>query len=959
MVKTDRPKAFLVALAACWLAAALASCASFGQGGPPDVRELLRTRDLEAIAAWLDLDPGALTRPDAQGLQPIHWAMVFGDEMAAELFVSRGADLCSSVPEGTPFHAAVYGGHVEMVRWLAARGADPNAAEGGVPTPLVLAIRRLNLPVVKALLEAGASPQLADPTGSTPLLIAVSAGFDPAVDVLLAAGSDVNRANGFGQTPLDVARREGNGSIAETLEAHGAREGPARPAPRGPYLGQSPPGSLPQLFAPGLVSTERRELNPALFPDGREFYFARDRSPRGTAILVSERRGDGWTAPAVATFSASGASDVDVFITADGKDAYLCSNRPHPPHPGSGGPPVPGGTPDADVWVASRSGAGWAKPMNLGDAVNSDADDYYPTVARDGTLYFSSNRAGGLGANDIYRSCRDAEGRWAPAENVGAPVNSASREYDPLISPDQDWLLFASERPGGFGAADLYVSFRRPDGSWGDPTNLGPSVNTAQSEYTPALSPDGRYLFFTRGRLGLDDIYWVSAEQVGALASALRRTQPRVVSDVVRAFERLNSRGLWPGFDPSASPVAVYDGENTFLLWHPDPPQGFTPLPETPDTWVWPGRFEAVSGNSTRDIGGVRTATVVAARDTDGRQILLAWVEEAFHVFWLARHPGFRPDEMARYGYPLEDAANLTGLLAEDEALARALEAENDAGAANWAAAALEIRRGRVAKLSPEARAYETVLEIMEGTANYVARRAVDETAAQTAARLRAPRPAEGIRWRFYDTGAAICWLLDRLDPGWKPHSEENPSLTAVEILEGRLKTRSARPAKFSRREAAEFDSRAAAAAGELAERRASLRRELANRPGTRVVIEVPEGNEPFRLERFDPVNLFVLGGGEVVHPHFVIVRGPGGSVALTNPGFTRGTYSGTVAVTASAGRDPMRDGFRRLTLAGVQGQPEVTGEGKVVLRAAGLLVELQHADVQADGGTVRIRVTG
>jgi hypothetical protein len=125
------------------------------------------------------------------------------------------------------------------------------------------------------------------------------------------------------------------------------------------------------------------------------------------------------------------------------------------------------------------------------------------------------------------------------------------------------------------------------------------------------------------------------------------------------------------------------------------------------------------------------------------------------------------------------------------------------------------------------------------------------------------------------------------------------------------------------------------------------------------VVIEVPEGEEPFRLERFDPVNLFVLGGGEVAHAHFISVLGPGGTAALTNPGFSKGAWSGTIAVTLSAGQDPMGDGFRRLTLVGVKGPPEITREGKVVLKAPGLRIELQKADVQADGGTVRIRVAG
>ncbi|MEW6758179.1 MAG: hypothetical protein AB1347_08160, partial [Acidobacteriota bacterium] len=375
--------------------------------------------------------------------------------------------------------------------------------------------------------------------------------------------------------------------------------------------------------------------------------------------------------------------------------------------------------------------------------------------------------------------------------------------------------------------------------------------------------------------------------------------------------------------------------------------------------WATTERHPAVAGNSTREIAGVRTATVMATPESDRKGVLLAIVEEVFHVSWLARHPGFRPDEMARYGYPLEDAANWTGLLAEDEALARALDAKTEAEAAGWAAAVLEIRRRRVPKVSPEVRAYETALEMMEGTANYVARRAADEGPQTTAARLRTERQAEGIRWRFYDTGAALCWILDRLAPDWKARSEASPAVTTVEILEGALKKRSAQPAKFSRKETAEFDSRAGIAVGELAERRAGLKRELMRRAGPRVVIEVPEGMEPFRPERFDPVNLFVLGGGEVVHPHFVTVRGPGGSVALTNPGFSRGSYSGTVAVTTSAGQDPMRDGFRRLTLTGVQGPLEVTREGQIVLKAAGLLIELQQADIQTDGETVRIRVTG
>jgi hypothetical protein len=484
---------------------------------PLDVRGLLRSGDLAGLTAWLDRDPAALQRPDAVGFQPIHWAAYFGKPDLIKLLVARGADLRAGSRLGTPLHAAVFGNQVETVRWLAGQGIDPNAPAGDVTPPLGVAIRQGNLAMVEALLAAGASPRLADPTGNSPLLLAASAGFEPAIRLLLEQGADANQANGRGRTPLDVARREKYGAIVALLEERGAKGGPVPPVPEGPYLGQERPGETPALFAPDLVSTEKRELNATFSPDCRELYFARERAPRATVILVTCRQGERWTDPAAASFSAGSASDVDIFITPDGQQAYFCSNRPDPATLEAGGQPAARGAANSDIWVVSRSGDGWGEPKSLGKAVNSDADDYYPTLASDGALYFSSNRPGSLGANDIYRSRRDPEGRWTTPENLGAPVNTTGREYDPFIAPDQSWLIFASERPGGYGAADLYVSFRRPDGSWGEPKNLGPSVNTAGSEYTPTLSPDGRYLVFTGGRFG-DDIYWVDAKVIQSLA---------------------------------------------------------------------------------------------------------------------------------------------------------------------------------------------------------------------------------------------------------------------------------------------------------------------------------------------------------------------------------------------------------------------------------------------------------
>jgi hypothetical protein len=126
----------------------------------------------------------------------------------------------------------------------------------------------------------------------------------------------------------------------------------------------------------------------------------------------------------------------------------------------------------------------WAAPVNLGPVVNSTFNDFGPAVSKDGlSLYFSSDRPGGLGPNDIWVSQRDsADDAWGPPVNLGAPVNTAFEERTPNFSRDGHWMFFVSNRPGGFGGDDLWVSWRtniRDDFGWQPPVNLGSGVNSA------------------------------------------------------------------------------------------------------------------------------------------------------------------------------------------------------------------------------------------------------------------------------------------------------------------------------------------------------------------------------------------------------------------------------------------------------------------------------------------------
>jgi hypothetical protein len=262
--------------------------------------------------------------------------------------------------------------------------------------------------------------------------------------------------------------------------------------------------------------------------------------------------------------------------------------------------------------------------------------------------------------------------------------------------------------------------------------------------------------------------------------------------------------------------------------------------------------------------------------------------------------------------------------------------------------------------LTEEVRVYETSMEMMEGSANYVARRAVGESPARTADRLRAPRTPEATRWRFYDSGAALCFVAERLLPGWREQLETEPRLTVVELLGDALVPQRREPAAFTDAEIDAFGARAAAAIADLASRQQRLRAELFGRRASRIVIDVAPPAEAFRIERFDPINLMVLGEGHVAHPHFLALAGSHGTIDVTNTGYTRQSYAGTVALTVSAGGHPLRDGIRALTIVGLNARPRVEQkDDQLTVEAPGVRLSLHGAAVTMDGDIVRISVLG
>lgn len=269
------------------------------------------------------------------------------------------------------------------------------------------------------------------------------------------------------------------------------------------YLAQTPPGDTPVVFAPGLVSTDARELNVVFTREADEVYFTRVLDGRAT-LFHSRLLDQAWTEPArLRLIAAQPDADIgDPFLSPDGSRLYVISRAQTDAFPEG----------STNIWVSERDGDRWGDANVLPAPVNSDATEFYPAVVADGSLYFSSNRDGGFGEYDLYRA-QYRDGAFVDAVNLGPAVNSAATEVDAFVAADERYLIVAAQRDGNVGALDLHISVRDANGAWGTLARL-PDINSELTDYCPMVTPDGRYFFFSRRTAEGGDVYWMEAQAV-------------------------------------------------------------------------------------------------------------------------------------------------------------------------------------------------------------------------------------------------------------------------------------------------------------------------------------------------------------------------------------------------------------------------------------------------------------
>lgn len=271
------------------------------------------------------------------------------------------------------------------------------------------------------------------------------------------------------------------------------------PTLESPYFGQKPPGLIPEIFAPGIVSIDGIYEGGVTFsPDLDEMYFSPAINGH-SYIYFSKLKNKKWTTPKKANFTKGTISDEFApFVSHNGKRIYFATYDSIAP---------------LKIWCVNRLKDSWSDAILLDSPINND-EVVKPVAAKNGDLFYVNSSK-----KKMYYA-PNKNGKFPEVHEVGIAYGSLG-----FISPSQDYLVVQAHKENDKTKdKDLFVCFKKKDGTWSTPINLGNAVNTNFREGNPTITPDGNYLFFNRyvinGKRGLPNVYWVSTEIIQTLKKA-------------------------------------------------------------------------------------------------------------------------------------------------------------------------------------------------------------------------------------------------------------------------------------------------------------------------------------------------------------------------------------------------------------------------------------------------------
>ena len=416
--------------------------------------------------------------------------------------------------------------------------------------------------------------------------------------------------------------------------------------------------------------------------------------------------------------------------------------------------------------------------------------------------------------------------------------------------------------------------------------------------------------------------------------------------EVIKEARRLSSGPLWPGYDPSVIPAALYDGEKTYLFNHPQPPEDFKKLDRAENVWVYEGRYPVIVGHSMFDIGGVMTAGVLldllkGSSITETAAVLL---HEKFHVFQMKNHPNWMPNAVDQFIYPFEDVDHYALVRLEVEALRHALLSKTSQDKTCWASVAAELREMRFEKLEDKFVAYERGNELLEGLAMNIEYSAAGKNPVDSF-------PKEGfspedMRMRTYFTGLAMASLLSLFHPGWEHDIETGKYDCLDQLFKEKFSDREDR-CGFSDEDKKSAFEEAEAAVKNFLKKKSDMKKEFFSQEGFTIVI-ISE-KMPLQPAGFDPMNVTSLSKEEILHHRFLRLKNSSGSLEVMN----------RKSLSEGCGEHPLFNGVCKLTVAGFSSKPSVfESEGKVVIKSEGFTAEFENAKFETAGAVLTVTLT-
>jgi len=266
------------------------------------------------------------------------------------------------------------------------------------------------------------------------------------------------------------------------------------------YIDANKPTVIAKKFAPGFISKKNEhEFGSVFSKDGTEFYYAVDINGKAE-IRYTKLEKQEWILPKT-IISHVKYSYNDPFLSPDEQELFYISDMPRN---------KTDTIKDIDIWYSKKLNGQWSQPINAGEQINSDKNEYYMSFTANGTIYFASNKNAAANREhdfDIYKATK-TKGKFDKPQKLSDAINTKRYEADVFIAPDESYIIFSTARKEGFGKGDLYISFKGANGIWKKAKNMGAVINTVGHELCPFVTYDGKYLFYTSKQ----DIYWISTQ---------------------------------------------------------------------------------------------------------------------------------------------------------------------------------------------------------------------------------------------------------------------------------------------------------------------------------------------------------------------------------------------------------------------------------------------------------------